>query len=136
MNCKCLRLVQNIFNISFHFVFSFIASLCGSLRVKLKNEALTQQSYWQGSYQFSLTVNGRPSWTSKSRAIWYVPQFKDYRIGHLKDIGATRGGITASENDEVADPQHIMYWKYHKDGDGWVSPTEESDIIVECIDGM
>ena len=109
--------------------------MCGCLKVKLKNDALTQQGYRQGTYHFSSTVNGRPSWTSKSRAIWYVPQYKDYRIGNLKDIGSTVGGITAFENNEVDDPQHIVSWKYNKDNE-WVSPNEKNDIIVECSDGM
>ena len=126
----------NIFKISYRFAFSFIASQCGCLKVKLKNDAFTQQKSWQGTYQSSSTVNGRPSWTSKSQAMWYVPQFKDYRIGHLKDIGSTNGGIATSENDELIDPQHAVSWKYYKGDDGWVSSTKENEIIVECIDGM
>ena len=114
---------------------SVIASLCGSLKVKLKNNVFTHHGYWQGTYQLSSTVNGRPSWTTESYAIRYLPNDKVWGIGKLEDIGNTISGITSVDDNEVDDPQHMLSWNYYS-GDEWVVPDEKNDIIVECIDGM
>ena len=68
-----------------------------------------------------------------SKAIWYVPQFKDWAIGSLEKKGTTISGITTVGNNEVGDPQHAGPWKYWN-GYGWMSGG--NDITVECIDGM
>ena len=97
----------------------------------MKNSALKKQGSLQGTFKLQSIVNGRPSWSSESHAIWYIPKDKDWAIGNLGNIGATMKGITAAGND----PQHITSWKYYN-GDEWMSPDEKNDIIVECIDGM
>ena len=101
----------------------------------------------EGIYKLSSRVNGRPSWTTESHAIsftswtteshaiWYMPNYKDWAIGMLDNIGSTMRGITSADNNEVDDPQHMVSWKYYH-GDEWVVPDEKNDIIVECIDGM
>ena len=88
----------------------------------------------EGTYQLSSTVNGRPSWTTESQAIWYVPEYKDWAIGSLENIGNTLSGISSVDDNEVDDPQHMVSWNY-SNGDEWVV-DEKNDIIVECIDGM
>ena len=119
-------------------LFSFIESQCGSFRVKLKNNAATIQGTRQGTFQLSSPVNGRPSWTSESQAIWYVPIYKEWAIGHLDDIGGTIRGITSDRynevDDRVDDPRVILSWQYWN-GDEFVPPDEKNDIIVECIEG-
>ena len=92
----------------------FIASQCGPLRVILKNNVVTFQGSCQGIYQPSSTVivNGRPSWTSASRAIWYDQKNKNWKIGELVDIGTNIGRIKSEEVDELVDPENIVSWQY------------------------
>ena len=97
--------------------------------MKLKNNAATLQGTLQGTFQSSSPVNGRPSWTSESQAIWYLPSYKEWAIGNLYNIGEAIRGIT-SQGKEIKQTS----WKYWN-GDGFVSPDEKNDIIVECIEG-
>ena len=127
-------------------LFSFIESQCGSISVKLKNNAATLQGARQGTFQSSSPVNGRPSWTSESQAIWYLPSYKEWAIGNLYNIGEAIRGITSQGkeikqthgttwgNSEAYDPQDVLSWQYWN-GDEFVSPDEKNDIIVECIEG-
>ena len=112
-------------------LFSFIESQCGSFKVNLKNNALTHQGNKQGTFQLSSPVNGRPSWTSESHAIWYIPIYKEWAIGNLDDIGEINGGIISERYSDVDDPRVILSWRYWK-GDELVSPDEKNDIIIEC----
>ena len=116
--------------------------VCGSLKVTLKNKALREQSLRQGIFQLSSTFNKRPSWKSKSQAIWNIRN--EWVIGNLDDVGKDESsgkldlGITSQEDDheEVDDPQDIVSWIYYNgDKDEWLSPEKKNDIIVECIDG-
>ena len=91
------------------------------------------RSVYQGIYQPSSTVNGRPSWTSESYAIWYIPKFKEWAIGHLDNIGTIYFGIKSEEVDELVDPQNVVSWQYYT-GSKWNSTDDKNDIIVECID--
>ena len=68
-----------------------------------------------------------------SKAIWYVPQFKNWAIGSLEKKGTTIRGITTVGNNEVNYPQDSGPWKYWNDY-AWMSGG--NDITVECIDGM
>ena len=100
------------------------------MRVTLKNKALESRSYLQGIYQPSSTVNGRPSWTSVSSAIWYIPKFKEWAIGTLDNIGTPYKGIKSEEVDELVDPQNVVSWQYYT-GSEW--KNDKNDIIVERI---
>jgi len=108
------------------------ASHCVALRLTLKNNALESQSQKQGIYQPSSTVNGRPSWTSASAAIWYIPEYKVWAFGALDNIGTTGKGIKSEEVDELVDPQNVESWQYYT-GSKWTLPADKNDIIVECI---
>ena len=111
----------------------------------MKNNAATIQGTRQGIFQSSSPVNGRPSWTSESQAIWYVPSIKEWAIGNLEDIGLRISGITSQGkeikvgggtsfgNSEAYDPQDVLSWNYWN-VDEFVSPDEKNDIIVECIE--
>ena len=59
------------------------------MKVTLTNGALTYQDEKQGTYEESVTVNGKTSWisTGNNMAIWYVPQFKEWAIGSALQIG-------------------------------------------------
>ena len=41
----------------------------------------------------STSVNGKPSWTSQSTAIWYSQDYNLWMIGNIKDIGRPSGII-------------------------------------------
>ena len=101
------------------------------MRVTLKNNALESQNSRQGIFKPSSTVNGRPSWTSVSQAIWYVQSYKKWQIGVLGDIGTKSCGIISEEADELVDPQNILSWKYFSGK--WTYPDDKNDIIVERI---
>ena len=51
---------------------------------------------YQGTYKKSASVNGKPSWKSQTKAIWYNKgRSIDYKwiIGNQNDIGTPRGFI-------------------------------------------
>ena len=58
---------------------------CQTVIVKLKNGVflivLDEVVSMEGTFQLSSEVNGRESWTTSSRAIWYLPEYKDWLIG-------------------------------------------------------
>ena len=66
-----------------------------------------------------------------------LPESKKQTVGALTDLEKgpfLRGGI-ASKNIEFHDnPQNIRHWDY--DDEGYKSPTDVNDIILECIDDI
>ena len=110
------------------FFYQIIASdHCQSLRVILKNNALALHILKPGTYNLSSTINGKPSWTSESQAIWFIPQWNQWAIGPIDSLGTTRTGILS--NHYGKDPQHVGSWDYYDMETGWLS----GDIIVGCI---
>merc|ERR1711935_734382 len=95
---------------------------CNTLTVTLNNDALISQGAKSGTYQLSDFVNEKPSWILKSNktAIWYVPKWKEWIIGNLKDRGTTIGQLTTysdqGEPDLFEVPAHN--WYYSDDTDG------------------
>ena len=51
---------------------------CETIAVTLKNNAADNWGYFGGIYQSSSLVNGKASWTSTSKAIWYDRINTDY----------------------------------------------------------
>ena len=102
----------------------------------MKNKTLEAQPRIQDTYQLSGLVNEKASWISKYQAIWYVPEFKDWGVGYLKDLGNKLRGITSGgSGDEWVDkfPYEIpsdQFWYYD---DGWKKPGA-NDISIDCID--
>ena len=109
----------------------------------------------QGTYQLSSsTVNGRPLWTltlsglenitignspfsgdKLDLGIWYLPKSKRWTIGALKDLEKgpfLQGGIVSKNIEFHDNPQNIRHWYYYDEG--YKSPTDVNDIILECID--
>ena len=71
------NLLNNYNSCFVYLYFCLAGENCQFLRVKLKNNALTEHKEKQGAYQLlSSNVNGRPSWISISQAIWYIQKFK------------------------------------------------------------
>ena len=111
------------------FFYQIIASHCQSLRVILENNALALQNLKQGTYNLAMITNGKPSWTSESQAIWFIPQWNQWAIGPIDALGTTGRGIRSSQYSK--DPQNVVSWDYSDMESGWWSADD--DIIVECI---
>ena len=84
---------------------------------------LTRCGQCQGTYEKLALVNGKPSWTSQSKALWYDGD--DWMIGSLKNIGTRRAfmytyGLRLGSN----------YGKYH-DGKIW-KRLDPMDFSIEC----
>ena len=86
---------------------------------------MSKQGNFQGIYQYNGIVSGRNSWKSEDNAFWYIPEFKEYSIGNLADIGTTNRGITS-----VIDEDKDKYW----DGVSW-KDVQIGDITISCISG-
>ena len=93
----------------------------------MKNNVLAEHKEKQGTY--TLSLNEKPSWTSESQAIWFIPQWNQWAIGPLDSLGTTNRGIRSSYYSK--DPQNVMIWDYNSMESGWTSAYD--DIIVECI---
>ena len=93
----------------------------------MKNNVLAEHIEKQGTYTLSLSE--KPSWTSESQAIWFIPQWNQWAIGPLDSLGTTNRGIRSSYYSK--DPQNVMIWDYNSMESGWTSAYD--DIIVECI---
>ena len=83
-------------------------------------------------------VNGYTSWTSDqdSLALWYDPVITDWKIGGLKYLGTSTGGIvTANDNpnDCPWSNQNQDKWKYY-DGSSW-KYLKKSQFTVRCSEG-
>ena len=98
------------------------------MEVILKNDVLDSKGSLQGVYVLHQTINGRTSWKSASKAIWYVR--RNWHIGNLENIGTSTREIFSNGDQSGKSPSDVPLndW-YHqhygrKEGDG--------DIIVQC----
>ena len=103
---------------------------CPYLIVSLANEALAHQFNRQGTYQLSEEINGKPSWKSGTEAIWYYPDFKEWAIGPLSDIGTSNRGISSKYDGEYDCPQQVPEWSYW-DGTEWQN-AGSNDVSLQC----
>jgi hypothetical protein len=90
---------------------------------------LTHCGKYQGAYELSASVNGKPSWTSQSTAIWYIQDGNTWEIGNLNDIGKPMGaiyttGILLGANENAK-------WNY-SNGKIW-KELATYDFSIECI---
>ena len=109
------------------FFFYVVDNLlsCQTIEITLKNEALTHCGQCQGTYEKSALVNGKPSWTSQSKALWYNPSGDKWMIGNQINTGTRRGsmftyGLRLGSN----------YGKF-SDGKIW-KRLEQTDFSIEC----
>ena len=96
--------------------------------VTLKNGALASQGSMQGIYQISDRINGKPSWTSVSNAIWYSLNF-GWLIGTQDNIGGDICRIYGADDYGGLDDTNNQ-WNYY-DGSNWVSATS-NEININC----
>ena len=83
----------------------------------------------QGTYELSASVNGKPSWTSQSTAIWYSQDNNTWEIGNLNDIGEPMGVINTYEM--LLGENENCKWSYHN-GEMW-KELDTNDFSIECI---
>ena len=106
--------------------FQFVATK--RQNVKLKGEVLKKHSALQGFYTLQPNnVNGRPHWSNKQYAIWYIPPCSEishaaWMIGNKRDVGKHFGYLHSA--DDVAEPQMVTTWQANH------HPNPKHDIIV------
>ena len=108
---------------------------CQTVIVKLKNGVfvivLDEVVSMEGTFQLSSEVNGRESWTTSSRAIWYLPEYKDWLIGNLDKRGTSNRFITSRFVYDLEQPYDVEYWNYYH-SESWVTNGSATDVIVKC----
>ena len=105
---------------------------CQNLTVSLSNNVLTKQGNRQDTYELSETIHGKPSWKSSTQAIWYYPEFTDWAIGPLSNIGTNFRGITSVGEEEYDCPQQVPKDKWDFwDGSNWLT-ANLNDISFQC----
>ena len=77
----------------------------------------------QGTYESSASVNGKPSWTSQSTAIWYSQDYNLWMIGNLKGIGKPSGII--GTGDLLSNESFVQCLCHGK--------IDRNDFSLECI---
>ena len=85
----------------------------------------------QGTYETSALVNGNPSWTSKSTAIWYSQDDNDWQIGDLINIGTDLGVIYT--DGMLLTPNENGKWNYKNYTEKKWKELDTNDFSIECI---
>ena len=118
MTCKCSS--NSLKNIS--AIDSY--PCCAKISVKLKDDAKKQVGEFGGTYKYIGNLNGRKYWSrsGEKRAIWYVPEYKDWAIGNGGIyLGGEKRYITSVSDLETTCPNNASNsWKYW-DGNNWIS---------------
>ena len=89
----------------------------------LKNDVLASKDSLQGIYGVYQTTNGRTSWKSASKAIWFVPHWNDWVIGDLSNIGTGIRELKSEGDQGDRSPSDVPNNEWNEDG----------DIIVQCV---
>ena len=112
---------------NFNKLFFVLETKSQTIKISLKNDVLVHQGTFEGTYEMSTPVNGKPSWISSTNAIWCTPDDTDYWIiGKLDDIG-TDFGYIHSEGMFLGQNEWL-YWNGSE-----LKTPKENDIIVECV---
>jgi hypothetical protein len=77
----------------------------------------------------SASVNGKPSWTSQSKAIWYNQDHNLWLIGNLNQIGTTMGFFFTTGTLFGANENGKWNSIIEKT---WKNP-DKNDFTIECI---
>ena len=102
---------------------------CQEISINLKNDALVFQGRYQGKYQPSDATNGKPTWTSKDRAIWF--DGKSWVIGSLQKIGKKDGDFFLPFHPKHFSPyDKESQWLYSNEIE-WKTPKPD-DIDITC----
>ena len=98
----------------------------------MRNDALASKGSLQGIYALQQIINGKTSWKSASKAIWYYPDGGNkWFLGDLKDIGNKSQEIRAYIGNDNMNPSDISTddWRYYEMNE-W--KRSYGDIIVQC----
>ena len=107
---------------------------CQKLQVILKNDVLSKQGRYQGTYQINKIVNGRLSWKSAFNAIWYLPASYCWAFGSLDKIGGNLCGIISWSGEGVKTPDQVPNEKWIYLDDEWKS-VPSGDVVINCVQG-
>ena len=111
---------------------------CETITITLQNSAQAAQGSKEGIYHNSSMVNGKPSWTSSSHAIWYHQQWNDWAISPLNDIGSSNAEIYTDDGNKCPFNLPSEMWFYRVDGtrvdNSWTS-AGVGEINVTCLNG-
>ena len=108
---------------------------CPAVLVSLKNDVLTHFGEKEGIYKKSGKVNGKTSWNSTSRAIWFNSASEAWVFSHLSSIGNPDYGAIASINQGILScPYNVpnFMWKYYTPSRKKVI---ENDVNIQCLQG-
>ena len=106
---------------------------CEIITITLENNAQSAHSSKEGIYYNSSMVNGKPSWTSTSQAIWYDQDNDNWLIGPFDDVGTSTGGMYSDFTNECPFDIASEEWYYGYDG-VWTS-AGQNEIKLECLKG-
>ena len=104
------------------------AEQCSTAIVTLKNGVLESQGSYQGMYQISDPINGKPSWTLDPFAIWYSLQ-NAWLIGTLDYIGEDSCDFYTYDDYGGLDDANNQW--YYGVGSNWIL-TGANDVNITC----
>ena len=87
--------------------------------------------YYQGTYQISETLNGKPSWEVSAKAIWYSSDINAWAIGSSMYVGSNSAIIMAYDYfGGLTDDQNV--WMYYSYNQGAWMTSAPNDTSVQC----
>ena len=106
-----------------------------ALRISLENDVLSSNSKYQGKYEISDVVNGKPSWIMGSCAIWYYSndKYKAWIIGSNEEKGNNMGSIYARFMASRGPDDSNNVWRYYNHTGGKSVKVGENDLIVRSL---
>ena len=105
---------------------------CEIITITLENNAKAAQSTLEGTYHNLYMVNGKPSWTSASNAIWNAQE--NWHIGNLDNIGEFVGDIHSSFGSQCPFDLLSEMWYYYDTENGWTN-AGANEIKIDCLKG-
>ena len=99
----------------------------------MENNAQAAQGSKEGIYHNSSLVNGKPSWTSTSQAIWYDQPSNDWMIGYLDNIGTSTVEMYSDSANGCPFDIASVEWNYWYN-DVWTS-AGPNEIKLQCLKG-
>ena len=114
---------------------------CLIVRISLTNELLSVgYAFLNGDYERLILSNGQTSWISSDYGIWsYISPSTGtlfWLIGDLACLGGDQCGIDQIYlgviNDFYGLTDDENEWMYVQ-GSSWISPTDQSDIQIICV---
>jgi hypothetical protein len=106
---------------------------CETITITLENNAQAAQGSREGIYHNSSMVNGKPSWTSTSQAIWYDQDYDNWKVGSLDDIGTSMVGMKSDSANGCPFDKGSEEWNYWYN-DVWTS-AGPNEIKLDCLKG-